>query len=118
MSRPRFLADHDLNEHILLGLMRREPLADILRAREAGIADRPDDEVLAFAAEQGRIVLSHDVNTMTAAARQRLAGRLPMAGLLLIRQGDPMGDILDSLVLVWSATQAEEWTGVMAFLPF
>ena len=28
MSRPRFLADHDLNEHIVSGVLRQEPLID------------------------------------------------------------------------------------------
>jgi len=42
MSRPRFLADHDLNDHIVDGLLRREPVLEFVRAREAGIADLPD----------------------------------------------------------------------------
>jgi hypothetical protein len=36
MSRPRFLADHDLNEYILTGLLRREPAVQCLRVREYG----------------------------------------------------------------------------------
>jgi hypothetical protein len=32
MSRPRFLADHDLNEHIVDGTLRREPGVEFLRA--------------------------------------------------------------------------------------
>ena len=34
MSRPRFLADHDLNEHIIDGVLRREPAVEFLRARD------------------------------------------------------------------------------------
>jgi hypothetical protein len=42
MSRPRFLADHDLNEHIIDGVLRREPTLVFLRSRDVGIRDRPD----------------------------------------------------------------------------
>ena len=68
MSRPRFLADHDLNEHIVDGVHRREPALEFIRARDVGMSDRSDTEVLAYAAQQGFIVVSHDVNTMTNAA--------------------------------------------------
>ena len=56
MSRPRFLADHDLNEHIIDGVQRREPALEFVRAREVGMSDRPDAELLAYAAQQDLIV--------------------------------------------------------------
>lgn len=68
MSRPRFLADHDLNEHIVDGVLRREPTIEIVRLREVDLQDRPDSEVLQFAANQAFLVISHDVNTMSACA--------------------------------------------------
>jgi hypothetical protein len=40
MSRPRFLADHDLNEHIIDGVLRREPTLEFLRARDVGMSNR------------------------------------------------------------------------------
>ena len=43
MSRPRFLADHDLNEHIVSGVLRQEPLIDFLRVRDLGMTMLPDD---------------------------------------------------------------------------
>jgi hypothetical protein len=46
MSQPRFLADHDLNEHIVSGVLRREPGVGFLRARGLGLAERKDIEVL------------------------------------------------------------------------
>ena len=117
MSRPRFLADHDVNEHILDGALRREPAIEVLRARDVGLGDRPDAEVLEFAAAQGMIVVSHDVNTMPAQAYARLAAGRPVAGLLMVKQTDPIGPIIDSLVLIWSASEAEEWHGQVVFLP-
>jgi len=117
VSRPRFLADHDLNEHIVEGVNRREPALEIVRAREVGVADRLDTDVLQYAAEHGLIVISHDVNTMTAAAYARLAAQRPVVGLFLVHQRDPVGPIIDDLILIWSATEAHEWQSQACFLP-
>jgi hypothetical protein len=68
MSRPKFLADHDLNEHIITGVIRRAPSAEFSRVCEIGVHDRSDAEVLEYAVAHGFIVVSHDVNTMPAAA--------------------------------------------------
>jgi hypothetical protein len=47
MSRPRFLADQDFNEHIITGVIRREPAIEFVRLRDVGLERRPDSEVLA-----------------------------------------------------------------------
>ena len=47
MSRPRFLADHDLNEQIVTGVLRREPTLAFVRAREVDLSQRQDADVFA-----------------------------------------------------------------------
>jgi len=100
MRRPRFMADHDLNEHLVDGVLRREPAIEFVRARDVGMDDRPDPEVLEYAATQGFLVVSHDVNTMPGHALDRIAAARPLAGLLMVRQTHPIGPIIDSLVLI------------------
>jgi hypothetical protein len=117
MSRPRFLADHDLNEHIVDGVLRREPTLEFARLRGVGLSDRPDSEVLAFAADNGFIVVSHDVNTMPTQAFARVAAGEPLRGLLMVRQSQPIAPVIESLVLIWSASEAEEWMDQVRFLP-
>ena len=117
MSRPRFLADHDLNEAIVDGVCRREPSIEFTRAREVNLAGRPDHEVLDYAAARGLIVVSHDVNTMPAHGSERLSRGLPLPGLLMVRQSLPLAVAIEQLVMVWSASDAEEWASVVAFLP-
>ena len=73
MSRPRFLADHDLNEHIVVGVRRREPNIEFLHVRDLGMNDKPDAEILEYADQQGLIIVSHDVNTMPVEGYTRLA---------------------------------------------
>ena len=92
MSRPRFLADHDFTEAILLGLNRREPGIEIRRLRDVGLSDRTDPDVLEYAAAEGLLILSHDVNTMTGHASERIAAALQMPGVFVAHQHDPIGE--------------------------
>src|SRR5437879_6382863 len=82
----RFLADADLNKAIVSGVLRREPSIDFLTAQAAGLRRMKDPEVLALAAEQQRVLASHDVGTMPAHFRAfRNAGKRS-AGVFLIPQ--------------------------------
>jgi predicted nuclease of predicted toxin-antitoxin system len=117
MSRPRFLADHDLNEHIVHSVLRREPALEFRRVHDVGLHESPDTAVLEYAAAHQLIVVSHDVNTMPAAAHARMRVGLPIAGLLRVQQSDPVARISDDLLLIWSASEAEEWRNTVSFLP-
>jgi len=117
MSRPRFLADHDLNEHIVQGVLRRESLVTFIRARDVAMSDRPDSELLKYAAREGLIVVSHDVNTMPAEAFSRIAEGRPLPGLLMVHQSAPIGAIIEDIIAIWSASEGEEWANHVSFLP-
>lgn len=80
MSRLRFLFDEDFNGHIVRGFRRRQPQPDTRTVREVGLEGADDPIVLTWAAENRRLVVSHDRRTMTAAARRRIRNRLPMTG--------------------------------------
>ena len=117
MSRPRFLADNDLMDQIVLGVQRREPVLPITRLRDVGLEQAPDAAVLEYAAREEAIVVSHDVNTMTTAAVARIEAGLKMAGLLLVHQQSPVSATIDDLILIWIASDAAEWTNQIRFLP-
>jgi predicted nuclease of predicted toxin-antitoxin system len=117
VSRPRFLADHDLNEHIVVGVQRREPAIEFRRVRDIGMSNSPDAEILEYADRHSLMVVSHDVNTMPAEAYTRLAEGKTIAGLLMVQQIHPVGLIIENLTLIWLASEAEEWKNQVCFLP-
>jgi predicted nuclease of predicted toxin-antitoxin system len=117
MSRVRFLADHDLNQHILTGVTRGEPLIEFQRVADAGLSRARDDAILEYAAREGLVVVSHDVNTMPAAAFHRIKLGQPLAGLLMVKQSESIGSIIRSLLLIWQASELDEWKDQVVFLP-
>jgi hypothetical protein len=118
MSRPRFLADHDLNEHIVQGVLRQEPSLEFLRIREVGMSDRSDEEILEYAGREALLIVSHDVNTMPAAASTRRTSGGTFPGLFMVQQTLPIKPVIESIVLIWSASELEEWKDQIVYLPF
>jgi len=117
VSAVRFLFDEDFNGRIVRGFRRRRPNAGSRTARELGLTSADDPVVLDRAASDERLLVSHDRRTMSVAARQRIRQRLPMFGVILVRQDYPIAAAIDDLVLISEVTTAEEWLDVVAFLP-
>lgn len=117
MSRLRFAADENLNERLVLALLRRLPSVDILRVRDSRVAACPDGEVLAWAAAEGRIVISHDERTMPAEAWDRIARGLPMPGLVIVPGDAPARAVLDQLSLLAGAGRPGDVRDQVLFLP-
>jgi predicted nuclease of predicted toxin-antitoxin system len=57
----KFLADASLNHAIVSGVIRVEPSIDFASANSIGLEGVDDDEVLAIAAREGRIIVTHDL---------------------------------------------------------
>ncbi len=60
----RFQADADLNHAIILGVQRQANEVDFQTAESVPLEGLDDPLVLALAAEQNRVLVSHDQNTM------------------------------------------------------
>lgn len=113
----RFLADEDFNNDLLRALRRRRPGVDLVRVQDVGLSGRPDPAVLAWAADQGRVLLTHDVATLVGHALARLGVGAPMAGVLVAPQAAPAGTVIDDLELIAEVSTADDWAARVTFLP-
>jgi hypothetical protein len=114
--RPRFQADADLNQKIVLGLRRREPAVDFQDAHAGDAIGIPDPDVLHRAATLDRIPISHDRKTMPMHCRRFLNHRSG-PGLIIVPQDLDIGTAIDDLLLIWATTEAEEWRDKVGYLP-
>ncbi len=115
--RPKFQADTSLKSAIVDGVRRREPSIDFRAAHGVLPDGMADPDVLAASAQDGRILVSHDVHTMPGhfAAFLRKSGSSP--GVFLISQELPVAEAIDEIVLIWSASDAADWNGQLVWLP-
>jgi hypothetical protein len=114
--RPRFQADADFNHKIVLGLRRREPSIDFLSAQDGGVVGVTDPDVLRIAAESGRILVSRDRKTMPSHFARFLEQR-SSPGVIIVSQDLDIGAAIEDLLLIWAATDAEEWIQYLGFVP-
>src|SRR5439155_6015370 len=105
---PRFQADADFNQKIVRGVRRREPVVDFQTAEGGGLIGVPDPEVLVKAAASGRILISHDRRTMPAHFARFLETHAS-PGLILVPQDLDIGLVIEDLMVIWAASDAEEW---------
>jgi hypothetical protein len=107
-----YLADNDLQRSLVVGVRRRKPSIDFRSAQEASL-DGLDDQV---AAEQHRVLVSHDVSTMPVEfARFRIQQTSP--GVLLVPQRFPIHTAIEALVLIWELSTADEWQNRICYIP-
>ncbi len=111
------LADENFNHRVLRGLRRRLPTLDCMLAQETEIYQREDPEVLDWAASQSRVILTHDVNTMTKYAYERLAAGQPLPGVIVIPKELPIGVAIEELVTLLYCSIPEEFPGRVIHLP-
>jgi len=112
---PRFQADEDLNVKIVAGLLRREPSLDFQTAKNANTLGLDDWDVLATAARNGRILVSHDRETMPAHFA-RFIPETASAGLLIVSQKIEIREAIKQVLLVWEASDAK--SNRIGCLPF
>src|SRR4051812_44639057 len=82
-----------------------EPAADapecgVLTVREAGRGVCADPDVLAWAAEEDRVLLTHDVTTMTRHTLERVARGAHMSGVVAVHQRPQSGDQINSTLAI------------------
>ena len=113
----RLAADEDFNNHIVRGVRRRNSDVDIVRVQDAGLSGEPDPRVLAWAAAEGRVLFTHDVNTMTAHAKRRAEQGSPMPGLFAVFRAMPIGDVIEDVLLIAECGLEGEFEGKICYLP-
>jgi hypothetical protein len=113
----RLLADENFNGDILRGLMLRQRNLDVVRVQDVGLSGVDDPDVLAWAAENDRIVLTHDRATLPDYAFERIAAGDAMAGVFIVNDRFPVGRAIEELLLMVECTEQAEWSGRAVHIP-
>jgi Domain of unknown function (DUF5615) len=113
----RLLFDQDFNHDILRGLLLRLPNVDGITALQAGLAEAGDPELLDWATQQRRTVVTHDVNTMPDHAYRRLRQGELVVGLFVVPQELPIGQAIAELEVLTACSFEGEWNNLIVFVP-
>lgn len=113
----RFLADENFNNDLLRGLKRQIHPLDIVRVQDTEVYQADDPAVLEWAAREGRIVITHDVQTLPGYAFERVVAGLPMPGVIEVAGALAIGQVLDDLVMLISAGSPADFENQVRYVP-
>jgi hypothetical protein len=112
----RLAADENFNNDIVRGLLRRKPDLDIVRVQDAGLSGADDPEALEWAASEGRVLVTHDVSTLSKHAYDRIEAGRAMPGVFEISDTMAVGRAIDDLLLLVECSVGNEWEGQVRYL--
>ena len=113
----RFVADENLNNDIIRGMRLSEADVDIVRVQDVGLYGAPDPDILEWAAQTRRILLTHDVSTIPQHAYDRVRAGEPMPGVVLVPWDMAIGRAIEDILLVCEYSLEDEWEGQILYLP-
>jgi hypothetical protein len=110
-------ADENFNGRILRGLLRRIPEVDVVRVQDTTLYTADDPRILEWAAEEGRVLLTHDRATLVGYAYGRLVAGKRVAGVIAVPTDAPIGRVVEDLQLLVLASEPGEIEGQIIYLP-
>jgi predicted nuclease of predicted toxin-antitoxin system len=110
------LSDEDVQGAIITGLLLHFPAIDMVRAQDVGLMQTPDPIILEYAANHHRIIITHDRNTMTAHALDRMNQGLRMAGLIVLEQNINIGKAIQEVGTLVEAGEIGDLDGQILYL--
>jgi hypothetical protein len=77
----------------------------------------PDEQILAWAQEHDRLVVSLDKATMPVALMEHIAAGRYSPGLVLLRGGLTVPEVVELLVFISHASSRDEWSNNYQWIP-
>jgi len=113
-----FLVDQDLDNVIVTGLRRRIPEVDLIYVRDVGLERSHDLELLEFAFQERRVILTHDAATMPKWFKSRIEAGDHCSAVVIVKQGSLLAHTIDQVAALAVACTEEELRNQVIFLPW
>lgn len=113
----RLLADENFDGRILDGIRARLPAVDVIRVQDTDSYQAADPVVLAWAANENRVLLSHDVSTLVNDAYSRVKAGLTMPGVIEVHRNTPVGQAIDELEILIGAGLPDDFENQVRYVP-
>ena len=113
----RLVIDENFDQRILRGLRLRFPTLDFVVVQGTALQGVQDPPLLAWAAEQQRIVVTHDLKTMPKHAYERMKTGQPMPGVIAVPDSLAIGQVIEELVTLIDCSDQHEWENLVVYLP-
>lgn len=93
-------------------------MLDMIRVQDVDLSGVNDPTILEWAAREGRVLLTHDVATITRYAYDRVRQGQPMPGVIEISADAPIGRVIEDILVIVECSQDGELEGQVQYLPW
>ncbi|MBL8215795.1 MAG: DUF5615 family PIN-like protein [Bryobacterales bacterium] len=100
-----------------MAVRQRDRRVDFQTATQGKLTGLKDPEVLGVAAAQNRILVTHDRRTIPRHFRNRIESGENSPGVFIVSQFEPIGPVVEALLLIWAASDARDWENQIRHLP-
>lgn len=108
LSPIKFLADENFEGAILSGVLLVAPDLDIVRVQEHGLTQTDDRVILQWAAENNRVLLTHDKRTVPGFLYERIADELFSPGVILMSEKIKPSIAIEQILMIAYCNEPEE----------
>jgi hypothetical protein len=112
-----FLVDQNFNEDIVDGLTRRDPELEFVLIRDQDLEAADDPTILAWAAEHGLVLLTHDRSTIPRFVYERIVNGLSTPGVFVVSSDMPVGAAVEELLLAAHCLSPDECRDRVIYFP-
>ncbi len=113
----RLMFDENFDHRILRGLESQLPDLDFIVVQYTEFRGAKDPQLLARAAEQNRVLVTHDLKTIPKFVYERVAAKLPTSGVIAIPDSMPIGQAIEELAILIACSEPNEFADIMRYLP-
>ncbi len=113
MARPRLYLDEDVHSAVATGLKRRG--FNVLTTIEAGCSGTADDEQFAFAAAEGRVLVTFNRGDFARLHGEYLDQGRKHAGIVVSRQAPP-GQVVRAIAKLVGARDVSDFVNTLFWL--
>jgi hypothetical protein len=115
----RYLLDENVDPIYRHELLRREPTLTIWLVVAPGTPPRgtPDPAILRWCEAHGFLLVTNNRKSMPMHLRDHLATHGHIPGILALNPKMGIGETIEELWLIWSASEGQEYQDQIAYLP-
>ena len=96
----KVLTDQNFDGPTFRGLLLRIRDLDVVRTEDIGLKGFEDPDILAWAAEEDRLILTHDARTFPQFAFERMARAKKFSGLVIVPRNLSIRRAIEDLMII------------------
>ncbi len=119
-AKVRFLLDENLSPKFQAAVLRQNPKIDILRVGNSGAPNfgTLDPALLDYLEITQRILVTYDRKSMPGHLEDHWEKGGHIWGILWLKPGSSLNSWVNTIVLIWEASEVNEWCDRLAWIPF